>query len=241
MTDALIALFDDVANHWGRYLTALVALSGLTMSLIQIAKGLSLRKAFHRRRVRAWLYRRGPLPRFGVLPKGLAELEKALLAVTADGNANALYDAELEELCVHLAAATQTLVDYPHQSPDLLRAIAAAASDEDLDLVIGENRDRRGTKESADERQRVFDARNRVRALTHRSVEMFKLSTSADWRKYMQIASFALSTAIALVALMMSSNGFRDRPGAVLGTAVLAGFLAPVARDLLVALQQFRR
>jgi len=38
MTNALTELFADIVLHWGAYLTALVALSGLTMSLIQVAK-----------------------------------------------------------------------------------------------------------------------------------------------------------------------------------------------------------
>jgi hypothetical protein len=76
--------------------------------------------------------------------------------------------------------------------------------------------------------------------LTHRAVEIFKLSTAADWRRYLQIGALVLSVLIALLALILS-GGLRERPGTVIWMALVAGFLAPVARDLLAAVQQLRR
>ena len=239
MTNALTALFDDIASHWGAYLSALVALSGLTMSLIQVAKELLLlRKRFHRRRVLEWLHPSLEIPALQELMASRpVALEEDLLQIAAAGNAGALYDAELEDVCVQLSAATQMLVDYPGQAPDLLRRIARASRAGDLDLIIEKD----GSQpDSPHDRQLVFDARNRVRALTHRSVETFKLSTAAHWRRRMQIAAFILSVLISLVALIMT-GGLRNRPFAVFLTALFAGFLAPVARDLLAAVQQLRR
>lgn len=233
-------LFNDIAEHWGAYLSALVALSGLTMSLIQVGKELLfLRKHFHRAHVLKWLdpsIKRSALQDITIAPP-LTQLEDDLLRIGAAGNQSALYDAELEEVCVQLSAATQMLVDYPSQAPALLKTIARGSTEHDLKLII----DASGSQpDDPHARQLVFDARNRVRAMTHRSVEMFKLVTAAEWRRRMQIASFVLSVLVALLALIMS-GGLRDRPWAVLWTAVLAGFLAPVARDLLAAVQQLRR
>jgi hypothetical protein len=225
MTNALTELFADIVLHWGAYLTALVALSGLTMSLIQVAKDLlSLRMWFHHVRVRRWL-------------GTTTALEDDLLRIAAARNDRALYDAELEDVCVQLSAATQMLVDYPGEAPDLLRRIAQAAKAEDLDLIIKANG---AQPDNPHARQRLFDARNRVRALTHRAVEIFKLSTAADWRRYLQIAALVLSVLIALLALILS-GGLRERPATVIWMALIAGFLAPVARDLLAAVQQLRR
>lgn len=239
MTEALTALFKDISDHWGAYLGALVALSGLTMSLIQVTKDLlALRLHFHRARVLKWLY---PFDQRKALEtraqnSEASGLEHDLLQIAAGGNSRALYDAELEDVCVQLSAATQLLVDYPGLAPDLLRTVGRGVRPEDFTLLIQSDGNQ---PTDPDARQQVFDARNRVRALTHRSVQVFKLGTAMEWRRRMQIASFFVSGGIALVALVMS-GGLRERPGAVLWTVLLAGFLAPVARDLLAAVQQLR-
>ena len=232
MTEALTKLFEDISDHWGAYLAALVALSGLTMSLIQIAKDvLGLRMRFHRAKVLQWLDE--PTSLAGTPPP----LERQLLRLASGSNERALYDAELADVCIQLSAAIQLLVDYPGQAPDLLKTVARGAHRNDLDLLV---RVDGAQPADPDQRQQVFDARNRVRALAHRSVEILKLQTATGWRRRMQASSFVVSVSIALVALMMS-GGLKDRPGAVLWTALLAGFLAPVARDLLAAVEQLRR
>jgi len=71
-------------------------------------------------------------------------------------------------------------------------------------------------------------------------VESFRLLTASEWRRGLQIASFVISVLIAVLALVMS-DALRDRPWTVVWAALIAGFLAPVARDLLAAVQQLRR
>ena len=109
-----------------------------------------------------------------------------------------------------------------------------------LQLINGNGLHNPLTDLDADHRQRVFDARNRVRALTHRSVENFKLLTASEWRRRLQVASFSISMLIAVLALVMS-GALRDRPWTFVWSGLIAGFLAPVARDLLAAVQQLRR
>lgn len=242
MTEALTDLFEDVVNHWGAYLAALVTLSGLTMSLIQVAKEvLFLRFHFHRLQTVRWLYNLSPREAHKRTAKdAVPVLEAELLRITSAGDASALYDAELEDVCVQLSAATQFLVDYPTQSPHLLKAVSRAVSDSDLALIIAADDGGDSMSLDPDHRQRVFDARNRVRALTHRSVETFKLLTATRWRRRLQIAAFVVSVLISVLALSLSGE-LRQRPGKVACMALVAGFLAPVARDLLAAVQQLRR
>ena len=254
MTEALTQLFDDIAIHWGAYLAALVALSGLTMSLIQVGKELFfLRFHYHHMQTVRWLYNLTRKEARSMIGKKISsnadgkagpfpdpELEDELLRITSAGNAVALYDAELENICVQLSAATQFLVDYPSQSKALLRAIARNADDDDLNLIVEADDPDDPSALDPVRRQRVFDARNRVRALTHRSVESFKLLTASEWRRGLQLASFIISVLIAGLALVMTA-ALLERPLTVVATALIAGFLAPVARDLLAAMQQLRR
>jgi hypothetical protein len=165
-------------------------------------------------------------------------LEKDLLRITASGDAWALYDAELEDVCAQLSAAAQLLVDYPEVAPKLLKTIARSASARDLGRILQANA--RNTQD-AQLRQIVFDARNRVRAITIRSVDMFKLTTGSIWQRGLQVVSFALSFLIALVAVGVTTKPVDGRPGAMLVMALAAGFLAPVARDLLAAVEQLRK
>jgi hypothetical protein len=239
VTEALTDLFNDIERHWGAYLAALVALSGLTMSLIQAAKELLfLRSYFHRIQTVRWLDGISGREAPERTSKQGSELEASLLRVTSAGNASALYDAELEDVCVQLSAATQFLVDYPRQSPELLKAICRSAAKNDLELIIDGDGD--SMAGDATHRQKVFDARNRVRALTHRSVEAFRLETASRWRRGLKIAAFVVSVLIAALACSLSGE-LRERPVKVACTALVAGILAPVARDLLAAVQQLRR
>jgi hypothetical protein len=241
VTEALNKLFDEIVAHWPAYLAALVALSGLTMSVIQVAKQLFfVRRWFHHARVLHWLDpQRSRLELWLSIVRGQAQpLEKDLLRITASGDAWALYDAELEDVCAQLSAAAQLLVDYPEVAPKLLKTIARSASARDLGRILQANA--RNTQD-AQLRQIVFDARNRVRAITIRSVDMFKLTTGSIWQRGLQVVSFALSFLIALVAVGVTTKPVDGRPGAMLVMALAAGFLAPVARDLLAAVEQLRK
>jgi hypothetical protein len=242
VTEALTQLFDDIATHWGAYLAALVALSALTMSLLQVIKDLLfLRLYFQRYQTVRWLYDLSHSQARELLAKDTDRpLENELLRLTSAGHASALYDADLEDFCVQLSAAANFLVDYPTQSPALLRAIARGANTADFDLIVDADEPHHYSSAGPEHRQRVFDARNRIRALTHRSVESFKRLTASRWRRTMHVASFVTSVVISLLALAMS-GALRNRPMRVVWTARAAGFLAPVARDLLAAVQQLRR
>jgi hypothetical protein len=111
VTEALTQLFDDIATHWGAYLAALVALSALTMSLLQVIKDLLfLRLYFQRYQTVRWLYDLSHSQARELLAKDTDRpLENELLRLTSAGHASALYDADLEDFCVQLSAATNFL------------------------------------------------------------------------------------------------------------------------------------
>lgn len=250
---SLMTFLDDVrANVW-TYLTALTALSVVTMALIQAAKTLlPLRRLFNRRRLRAWLEAHAATVNARADRRvDAACAGRRLLVIAADGDEGAFYDPDVDDLCVQLNAAVQLLVDYPSYDTDLLRIAVSAATPEDLEAILRPTRplaedlaepESRRDRATADGRQVVFDARNRIRMLAQRSVEAFRLSTSARWKRALQIASFLMSTMLTAIALGVTPDAgsrFKSWVGVAAASAI-AGFLAPVGRDLLAAVEKLR-
>jgi len=61
------------------------------------------------------------------------------------------------------------------------------------------------------------------------------------WKRRLQILAMLLSAALGLVALFASADpGAYPSMGAALIVGLLAGFLAPVARDLVAAVEKWR-
>jgi hypothetical protein len=184
------------------------------------------------------------------------ESERQLIHIAADGDFYAFYNSEIEDLCSQFGGAVQTMVDYPSQAQGLLLVIVSSADKSDLDCIL-DNAETNKTpaevpKEAepsyaerlnyslSDERQRRLDARNRVRVHAQRTVEAFKLSAGARWKLYLQVCSYLISALLTVIALAMTSQ-FNKHLGRLLIISTIAGFMAPVARDLLAAIEKLRK
>ncbi len=229
--------------------TALAAVGVLSMALLQTAKDiLPLRRWFQAARVRAWLRDQAaqapPIPGAAV---NADTAEAALIRLATSGDRAAFLDLPIEQVTGQMNAAARIVLDFPWEHEHLFRCLAAQASETDVRRLIESRPPAQGPRPplSAEEKSALIDARNRVTHQVQRSLDGLQISTGFRWKLYLQIASIVLSGLIVWSGLMLFVREpievfVRHLPLYVI-TAVVGGFLAPVARDLVAALQGLRK
>jgi hypothetical protein len=238
------------------FVTAVAGVGTLSMALIQAVKDMfPIRRLFHRSRMRRWLRglgSGGPLPGIDYLeisarPPSYDDAEHELITLATAGNSAAFYDLPIEQLCGQMNAAVAVALDYPHRYPGLVSCLGALADPRDVGLAFAPPPAARGSREmlSPNEAAAVdafVDARNRLNHVVQRAIDGFQIATGFQWKWLLQLVSIILSGAIATTAygLYGASRGFWQGAGVFFVTGVLGGFLAPVARDLVAALQSLR-
>jgi hypothetical protein len=73
----------------------------------------------------------------------------------------------------------------------------------------------------------------------NQGIAAFEASNAWWWQNGLHVAAFLISASLAYLAVR-TAMGFVRSDFALLGTALLAGFLAPVARDLVAAIEKLR-
>ena len=260
ITEALLGFVNRIAKYALPIATAMAAVGVLSMAVIQAIKDTSpVRHAFQKRFLRRWLLRRtenkfgskgihglrDPLRRLPPGAPGLAQVstaEEDLVRLATGGDDMAFYDLAIEQLCGQMNAAAQLALEYPQRHKELLSLLAAQAKPEDLSLVLNPPPFEPG-KEADPKVGEYRDARNRVSHHIQRSIDGLQIAAGFRWKFYLQIVSFIASFLIAFMALLMSSQtkfGLNTLVTALL-VGIVAGFVAPIARDLVAALQQLRK
>jgi hypothetical protein len=214
------------------------------MALIQTAKDLfPLRRLFQRGRVRDWLEdgARDAI-KFGRTVSG-GTAESDLIHLATDDDSSAFYDLPIEQLCGQLNAAAQLALDYPDLHFDLLAVTASGAAVDDVKALLTPPQLPAKAEDMTPQLQAAktsyTDARNRVSHQVQRAIDALQISVGFRWKWYLQIAAFVLSALIAGFADWIYGAPPRSLVN-ILITTLLAGFLAPVARDLMAALQKAR-
>ncbi len=229
-------------------LTATLTVGLLSMALIQVFKDLlPVRRWFQRYWVRQWLERR--LSGGRLEPSHIEKVEFDLVQLATDGDSKSFYDLPIEQLCGQLNAAAQAVLDHPREHEVLLRCLAAKASSEDVAKVLecsAMYREQSGTKLEGPDRSaftNCVDARNRVAHQIQRAIDALQLSAGNRWKLWIQIFSIGLSGIIALagVSFFGDVSGELKRIEITVAIAILGGFFAPVARDLIAGLQSVRK
>ena len=250
VVNALKTLFAEM-NGWGPYLLAIAGLGTFTMAVLQAIKDTTpLRRWFQQDRMQRWIQAHAGIAgqelRARVDP---AKAERQLLLLATDGDEVAFYSLEIEKLCGQWNAAIKVVLDYPVFYPDLFACVAARASRRDFNRVRGgmpvgtlppgaeaqlplDEQMRRTAK-----RQRFVDSRTRVMHQIQRAVDAFQIDTAFRWKWGLQIASFVFSFLFTIIAMAL---GTQFKLGTAILSAAVAGFLAPVARDLLAVVQKLR-
>ena len=247
---ALNLLFGDIQN-WTGYLLALAGLSTLTMSILQAIKDTTpARRWFQMFRLQAYLREHAAIAKdqHGVAACATTA-EAQIVRLSTDGDANAFYDLEIEKMCGQWNAANQIAIDSPHLYPDFFACVAARAAKDDFKLVFERRLPQlipaheEAAEPLAEQKERLktrhdfSEARARVNHQILRTVDAFQISASSRWSWALKIASYAISFVLAETALNLHLS---VEHGNAMISAAFAGFLAPVARDLLASLQKLR-
>ena len=245
---AILKMVDAIYARAFGFATALAAVGVISMALIQTVKDVfPIRRWFQTYRVRDWLSAQAPKAPAGGHPVSAEAAETDLVRLATSGDRAALYDLAIEQVTAQMNAAAQMVLDFPWLHPDLFYCLAAQADAEDLRRLIESRPPERGPRPplSDEDKKALLDARNRVTHQVQRSLDGLMIAVGFRWKFWLQIASFVVSALIVWTGLLL----FVQEPIEVLARhlplyaalAVLGGFLAPVARDLVAALQQIRK
>lgn len=234
-------------------LPAAVALAGvgiLTMAIIQIVKDVFPVRAIYQR---WWLGRHWLKPAVEqaratyrdemVEGSTFPEIRGRLIDLAAGGDAGALFALGAEGLAGQLHAAATAALDDPVEHRWLLRALARTARPSDVELVIAAGKSLEGSGGPYPSDADVVDARNRVYHAIQRSLDALQISMHTSWSRLLKVKSIILSFiiiygGISLYAPMVMATPWQKAVWIV--AAILGGFVAPVARDLVVALKSLR-
>jgi hypothetical protein len=226
--------FADASKSWASYIFALNVIGGVTMALLQTAKDLlPIRRWFQRAQLETWFNDAEKRAAKNFVVKVCAcKAESDLLDLAANGNEKAFYDLQIEDLCALYNAAVLVILEAPQEHQDLLKITASRAEERDIkemDAPI-----------PSPMTQPYLESRNRVLHQCQRAVDGFKVSCNFRWKWIMQLASLIIAGLLAWIALSNGATKVSANTVSVLITALLSGFLAPVAKDLLAVLQKAR-
>lgn len=251
MTDIapVATIIDAIASKSLDYAVLLAAIGTLSMAFIELLKGLTaFRRHFHRRELALWM------------PDQDCRSELLVLAAGGEQNADVLFDQPTERMLGQIQAASNLSLEYPDRYPHTY----AFFTQEDLQLKLMQTSDATNDSESwanfatriaregftTDEAQRfkqesegraAQQARVRLGNLIARRLDMFQNRTQYRWARLNQL--FSIITGATLTAYALSSTNKIDSPRdlfVLLLLSLLAGMLAPFAKDVVAAISGMR-
>jgi hypothetical protein len=223
---------------WG---VPLAGIGTISMALLQTAKNIfPLRQRFQELRIRAWLTARDS--------KSSKNAEKDLIALVMAGDRTAFYNSDIDQLCTQIKNSLTAALDYPTLHEALISCLASSASKTDIQRLFNPPHAdvflKPAHQSSPDEKEAIRQyatAKTRVGTEMRCAIDAIQSSIAFRWKRTLQIASLFLSAIIGVIALHISASpGLRPTVGASIVIGLLAGFLAPVARDLVAAIENWR-
>ncbi len=222
-------------------LGAVAAVGVLTMAVQQALKALfRYHRRFNALHVETWARERTQSPGL----KGLVTLATAGQH-PAIADAKSLCDLDGPGLTAQLTLAAKLALMFPDQSghADVLRMVAGGIGDPDVNTLLGKTA-------PPPTPAAIDDARTRLGFLIDRSMDTLQVRLTYEWARVNQMMAFGLSAVIAAVAggFYYWNQGILARPWDAQGMhylmiflgAILSGILAPVAKDLVTALQSLK-
>jgi len=246
-----VILLDDqptLSNRapWlGSYLGAVVIIGLLSMVVIQLAKDFfPIRGWFQSAWIRNWIKRRLTA---GVEKAG--SVEKDLMLCAGERRGDYLYNLPVEQLCGQINVALQAALERPDDHKDLIRVFASTA-DPDLQDFLDFPKPRPSLvvrddmpDNEREEIEKYAQARNHVAHHVERAVDGLQIEMGSRWKLLLQAASIGLGLVFAWVGVGMdwTTTHHWAAIGDILAVGLVAGYLAPVARDILARIQQGAR
>lgn len=231
-----LKVISNWVSDWG---VPLAAIGSVSMALIQVAKNtLPWRSNFQRKALGEWLSSRN---------EELSAAAKAdLIRLTTAGDDDAFYDSDIEDICTRIKSAVAVMLDYPALHEPLLRCLASPASQQDVECILHPPPPDvfQVQVKDADENQKQIirkyaAAKTRIGLEVRSGVDAIQVHISFRWKQRLQRLSVILSSILGVVSLLVAKPT-RYSIGAMFIVGLLAGFLAPVARDLVAAVEKWR-
>jgi hypothetical protein len=258
MTDTapVATLIEAISSKTLDYAVLLAAIGTLSMAFIELVKGVTaLRRRFHRRELSLWI------------PDHVSRSELIVLAAGGVQNANVLFDQPVERMMGQIQAAANLALEYPDRyprvykfftrddlptrddlrTPDELVLLLASnlVSDsetwERYSTRIARNGLAAGEAQQESESRAAQQARVRLGNLIARRLDMFQNRTQYRWARLNQFFSIAIGAALTAYALAVTSkiDSAKDLLALAL-LSLLAGMLAPFAKDVVAAIGDLR-
>lgn len=256
MTDTVpvATIIDAITNQTLGYAILLAAIGTLSMAFIELFKGLTRwRRHFHRGELTRWMSDQN------------SRRELLVLAAGGEQNADVLFDQPTERMLGQIQAAANLSLEYPDRYPhayaffthqdlplkDLQSQLAqtgAVADDSELWANFAQRMTREGI--SGDDAQRLKQetegraaqqARVRLGNLVARRLDMFQNRTQYRWARLNQL--FSIIAGATLTAYALASTTRIDSATdifALVLLSMLAGMLAPFAKDVVAAISGLR-
>ncbi|MSP48376.1 MAG: hypothetical protein EXQ95_03505 [Alphaproteobacteria bacterium] len=230
----LIAAFEQLSSgSLATFLFLLAAAGTISMAVIQIVKELiPVRRSYQRNWLTKWL-----AARVGVVaPPGaaLAAVRSELIELATGGDDRAFFELPAEQVVAQMNAAAQIAMDYPRRHTALLSVLSAGVSADDLATFLA-------GPTGPEAQPRYTDARNRIGHRLQRNLDGLLIALGNDWRWWMQIIAIALTLLIVEIAVVLSTNWSLAAILWAVPVGIIGGYLAPITRDLVAALQNLRR
>ena len=234
---AIQTALDDYVKYLWPMAVALAGVGIATMATLQMVKDLlRLQWYFNRWQVRRWLAERARRchEHDASFAPDVGRAHAELITLATAGDEDAFYSLDGQQIAAQMGAASQIALDYPRLYADLFLCLAAEAEPADIRRVMG-------PPPRPPAKQAWIAARNRVAHSVQRTLDGLQISLTNRWKHWNQTVSYALNVLFVMVALRSVNTKITSAPVVdSMLVALLSGFLAPVAKDLVTALQQLR-
>ncbi len=242
---AVASVIDAIVNDTLNYALLLAAIGTLAMVLIELLKGLAaIRRRFHRYQFNRWIV------------SAEARREVMILATGGERYAEVLFDQPTDRMLGQIQASANLSLEfpdrYPHAyafftQPDLASADSVQITQSFSDSQLWANfamatASTEGVALSPPPDSRAAQqARVRLGHLIARRLDSFQNRTQYLWARGNQGASIIVGAGLSLYALTRTTYAESPRDIAMLlALALLAGMLAPFAKDVVAAVSGIR-
>ena len=236
----------SVITNWasGPIALTFTGLGVLSLAILQALKDLTpVRRWFQRWWLGSWFDQRVESfnnARGSALPATDAlSARQQLVALATGGEEKAFYDLPADQLVAQMNAAAQIAVDYPGTSHyyKLFAVLSEGADVTDIAAVQGVPSIRMLAASGSAPPPSYTDARTRVSHRLQRNLDGLQIAMSDRWQWCLQLAANAICILAVEAAVWSQGTAVRF---AGLAVGIVAGYLAPVLRDLVAALQKLR-
>ncbi len=225
----------------------ITAAGTLAMAILQLIKDLTpVRRGYQRAWLAKWIARhvhdynaaRGAMRS---LPQASPrETERLLIELATGGDDRAFYELAIEQMVAQMNAAVQITLDYPKKYSELLIVLSEGADVQDVAAVVNQSPEGSKAKKTQPSKD-YLEARTRVGHRIQRNLDAVQIALGSAWQFWMQSTAVILSVLVLECGVLQTVGWNTNAMLLAVPVGIISGYLAPVARDLVAALQTLRK